>query len=82
MLNDTEEPKSILLKSDIPYTVLHHLTVTGPMPKGIDVHDDLKFRSKGVRVTLPPRSITALTNVEVGDLELPEKLSLRRTGSR
>ncbi|HLF33927.1 MAG TPA: hypothetical protein VI583_06805 [Cyclobacteriaceae bacterium] len=82
MLNDTEEPRSILLKSDIPYTVLHHLSVTGPIPAGIDLHDDLKFRSKGVKVLLPPRSITALTNVEVGDLSLPEKLSLRRMGGR
>jgi hypothetical protein len=79
MLNDSYDPASVLLKLEVPLrkSILHHMSVTGPMPKGIDLHENISLEGEGIRVTLPPRSITTLTSLPTGDLKLPEKLSLR-----
>ncbi len=81
LLNDGVDPLSLdlKLKASSHHSVLHHLTVTGPTPDRIVQHSDVLTKIAGVRVTLPPRSITALTSVAVGDLTLPGKLSLKRT---
>jgi hypothetical protein len=80
LLNDSANTVSILLKFEIPFhhSVLHHLSVTGSMPEGIELHPDVTPGRAGIRVTLPAKSITALTSLPPGDLGLPRKLSLKK----
>jgi len=67
------------LKLEIPCSksILHHLSVSGPMPAGIDLHENIRLEGKEITVDLPARSITTLTSLPAGDLNLPEELSLK-----
>ena len=56
----------------------HHMSVSGPIPAGIDLHDNLISADKGIAISLPSRSVTVLTTLPGGDLSLPGRLSLRR----
>jgi hypothetical protein len=49
------------------------------MPEGIVQQPDVLPEGAGMIIILPPRSITALTSLPPGDLNLPEKLSLKRS---
>ncbi len=80
LLNDSVEPVRVSLQLDVQVQSSHlnHLVVMGPVPDGIDLLDDIPFDGRGMTVSLPPNSITALTSLPPGDLTLPEKLSLKR----
>jgi hypothetical protein len=80
LLNDSNQPVSVELQLNIPVktSVLHHLEVSGPVPEGIIRKTDLDLAKSEATVTLPPLSITTLTSLAPGNLDLPEKLSLKR----
>jgi hypothetical protein len=80
LLNDTFEPATILLKLELPcnHSILHHMSIVGPMPEGIDLHRNIRLEEKEIRIILPARSVTTLTSLPAGDLTIPEKLSLKR----
>lgn len=80
LLNDSETSFNLLLniKIRIKNPILHHMSVSGPMPSGIDLHDNIRLEGNEISVTLPARSITTLTSLPTGDLKLPEKLSLKK----
>jgi hypothetical protein len=81
LLNDNDSPVQLDLNLDLAFlpSMLHHLQVTGPMPKGIlRKPDEVPDKAGKISVSLPPRSITALTSLDPGDLNLPMKLSLKK----
>lgn len=83
LLNDDIKPVSLRLRLDVQSAPkqLHHLMVTGPIPKGIQSGDDLALDKGEIEIALPPKSISALTSLSPGNLDLPGKLALKR-GSR
>ena len=81
LLNDDDKPISLDLRLDtrpVPDR-LHHLLVTGPLPKGIVQDKDIVPDKGEFKITLPQKSIAALTSLPPGDLELPERLALKRS---
>ncbi len=58
--------------------ILHNVFVTGPVPDGLHQNSDITLSGGTATVSLPPRSVTALTTMPVGDLSLPEDFSIRR----
>ncbi len=80
MLNDGKEERYVFLETDITLrnTILHHMSVTGPLPDGIKLHENIIFNQSGITIKLLPGSVTTLTSLPVGDLEIPHKLALKR----
>jgi hypothetical protein len=80
MLNDSNGPVRVTISSGmlLKDKYFHHLSVSGPMPAGIDLHDNLFCDEKGMTITLLPRSVIALTTLPGGDLSVPVRLSLKR----
>lgn len=80
ILNDGNELVSLNLKLELPvaHSILHHMSVRGPMPLGIDQHGNIRIEGQEIRINLPPRSVTTLTSLPAGDLNLPMRLSLKR----
>ena len=80
LLNDDVKPVSLHLRLDLRSLPdqLHHLMVTGPIPKGITRGENFTLGRGEIKIALPPKSIVALTSLAPGNLELPTKLALKR----
>ena len=80
LLNDDENPISLRLRLDLQSLPdrFHHLLVTGPIPEGIQQEKDLVHDNGELKITIPPKSIAALTSLPPGNLNQPEKLALER----
>ena len=81
LLNDDVKSLSVQLTvkiSSLP-DQLHQLMVTGPPYESIAREKDIRLDHGQITCVLPPKSITAVTSLPPGDLELPKSLALRRT---
>jgi len=81
LLNDDVNPASLHIRLDLQVLPdrLHHLLVTGPLPEGIQQEKDLVHDNGELKITLPPKSIAALTSLHPGKLDEPEMLALERS---
>ena len=80
LINDNQAPVTLPLEVEVPLKVpaMHRLSVTGPVPEGINQLTDVKLNNGSAVLDLPARSFTTLTTLDPGDLELPGRLALNK----
>ncbi len=80
ILNDKITPVTvkILVDKSLIKPILHHMSVSGPMPEGIQLYENILSGVGEFEIILLPRSVTTLTSLPVGDLSLPVRLSLKK----
>lgn len=80
MLNDTEKPLQISIKYPVNLRnkILHHMSVSGPMPSGIELHENIINDGDGIIIDISPKSVATLTTLPAGDLNQPQRLALRK----
>lgn len=81
ILNDEINSISSYLTLDIQSSIgqLHRLVVRDPVSEGIIRCGDVPLGKQGIKIALPPKSITVLTSLLPGNLAHPAALALKRT---